>query len=584
MGRIERNSFMGQAGVSTRPEDLLDAAFKIKVIRGDVAAVWPDTGHNPKRRGTRITNQTLDAWRIAAQKAKERGGCEIDGLVSRVRYRGNREKRLSDEVETVMCQSFDEFLGRQGVSPSLRQFKSDILLRCNAAGIDFPPSGRTVSKWFEKQDRCYLVARQKGPYARYETDGYVPREYRSRIIDTTLPFMLAHADHTPLPIKCPSVYGDYFYGRQLWYSTLVDSSMDLELSYLLSYDPPSSMTIVMLLLLCASHWSGFLPTFVATDNGADFGATHASNTLSEAEVHHLYRPIRCPRFGTLVELANNSLSQNLRALAGNTLAVKDFYRTSPGFKAKDVAYLTLPELSAHLTGFFESKFDEPGPDTRGMSRREFMASQFGRLEGNQVVQTGELGTLHAPRVTLNDDFIIRCMPYASHGGTRVVRAEGYVECGGLAYYGMGEGIRQYSGKRVYVKQDHFCSGRAWIAAPGGTWHECRNQFYDTLRHYTKNEAAEYIGYLRHTKVLKGNDPVANGAVFQRSACAADIPEQLAAARRCTRESLYATDAAIFINGDPLQDGRTTPAEAAGMLATSPGARLAPRPIRSVSIG
>ncbi|EUC16541.1 hypothetical protein [Paraburkholderia hospita] len=530
----------------TRPEDIEMAQFRLKVIRGEIEPRWQDTGHNKVRKNQLISAQTIDSWRVSARKAREQGKAEIDGLLTNERLRGNRDGKIEEEVELIMDEAVDDFFEQKGVAPSKVSFAGEVKLRCEALGLP-APSRRTTDRRLEKEDKCYLVERQKGPYARYESDGFVSREFRSRIIDTKVPFMLAHADHTPLPFKCPSVFGDYFYGRQLWYSALVDQAMDHELAFMLSYDQPSGITTVILILLCAAHWNGHIPTFVATDNALDFKGNLTVNVLSEGESHHLYRPPRCPRFGSIAELGNNSLVQKLRSLAGNTLAVRDFYGTSPGFAAKDVANVTLPELSAHLTGFFLDKFDLPGPHTNGMTRRDFMRTQ-----------TGELGELHSPSLTISDHLLIRCMPYA-RGETRQVRTDGYIECNGLAYRGIGKGIRHLAGKRVWVKVDRFCGGRVWVVPPGGGWIECRSDFYEMLRHFTEHEVVEYMGYLRDAKVLRGNDPVANGAIFVRHACHHGVPAAIVAARRCTREALIATDAAIFVNADPLQSSETQPA-------------------------
>ena len=568
--RILRTAALGDSWRQTRPEDIETAKFRLKVIHGEVEPIWPDTGHNKVRRGQAISLQTIEQWRVDARKARNQGKSEIDGLLSNERLRGNRCGKIEQEVEQIMAETMDSFFEQKGVAPTNRAFASEVQVRCSAAGFG-KPTRRTTDRFLDKEDRSYLVACQKGPRARYETDGFVPREFRSRIIDAGVPFMLAHADHTPIPFKCPSVFGNFFYHRQLWLSVLVDQAEDLELAFMLSYDPPNSMNTAILLLLCAHRWGGLVPTFLATDNGPDFCSTHVLDVLSEAEVHHLYRPKNAPRFGSIVELSNNALAQNLRSLAGDTQAVNDFYRSSPGFRSQDVACMTLPELSAHLTGFFDSKYDVPGPHTLGMSRRAFRADRF-----------RELGTLQYPHLKINDDLLIRCMPYASHGGTRIVRAEGYVECNSLAYYGMGEGIRKYVGTRVWVKPDRFCAGRVWVAPTGGTWHECRNQYYETIRKFTQHEAAEYIGYLRDRKVLKGNDPVENGALFHRCATFGEIPDQLVTARRCTRESLIAVDSAIFKNRDPLQLADSDSREPVSSPRVQPLVPTA-TPLRSVSL-
>ncbi|WP_152530753.1 hypothetical protein [Paraburkholderia dilworthii] len=528
------------AGVGARREDQELAAFRLQVIRGEIEAKWPDTGTNPLRAGKPISQQTLFTWRAKADASKAKGLSPADGLVFEERNRGQRGHRLSEPVLEVIAQTYDDFMKRRGVQPTTRQFASEVKIACELRNYSVP-CRRTLTNWLKGEDRCYLARIQKGPFARYESTGFVPREHRSRVIDTTVPFMLVHTDHTPVPMKLLSAYTHQTYERQLWFSALVDIATDWELSWILSYDHPTSVTTMLLLLLCAHRWYGHLPVFLATDNGADYAGNHVARLVSETEMHHVYRPKNMPRFGCFAEISNNSLAQNLRSVAGNTVAVEDFHRVSDGFRAKDAAQFTLPELSAHLTGYFDLKGGDPGPRTMGVPRKEFINQRF-----------GELGESYSPMVTVNDDLIVRCLPEASHGGMRKVRQEGYVEVDGLAYYGMGEGVGKFADQYVYVKPDVFCAGRVWIAPPGSRWYECRNSWYETLRFFTKHEAGEVLAYLRHANMLKGNDPVANGATFQRFALSRRLPEDLEKARRCTRESLYTVEAAIFHGGDPLQ--------------------------------
>ncbi|HEU5375352.1 MAG TPA: hypothetical protein VFV38_07940 [Ktedonobacteraceae bacterium] len=170
------------------------------------------------------------------------------------------------------------------------------------------------------------------------------------------PFALAHLDHTLLDIYLISSIT----GKPLAkpYATfLTDAYSRRMLAVHVSYEPPSSRSVMMAFRLCVQRY-GRLPQEIVVDHGPEFGRVYFEALLFQCFVTKMNRSPQQPHFGSVIErIFGTTTSEFLNQLRGNTQARKEPRQMTREVDPQRLAVWTLERFAARLTEYVYEVYD-----------------------------------------------------------------------------------------------------------------------------------------------------------------------------------------------------------------------------------
>ncbi|MFM0555886.1 hypothetical protein P0D69_33650 [Paraburkholderia sediminicola] len=470
------------------------AKFKRDVSDGVIPPIWREQdGHT--RNGKRISHVVLSRWQSQYEAAKLKYPEDpVLGLIPAWRDRGGRSSADPDLLELWDDIYRKRVLGDHwDLATTHREF-SDL---AKQKGLKPWVYETSRVRWNEAKNGIFLES-MHGRTVRYAYAGHVSPAKRNKLYNFEKPYILAHADHTPVSMKIENSATGNIIRTQLWLSYLIDNATGEKLAYVLCFWPPSARTIALLLFACLERHS-FLPAFIVLDNAPEFHSVVTHKIANEARCSLLWRPPYEPRYGGSVESANRQTEvRNLRMLVGQTVTVKNLETYSRAFKASKPELMTLTELMAHLDAAF---FDVELNSGSTKSGTQTMRQHIDRLLEDEVDEHGV--PTYRTRLGMTEDVRRICMPPAPKGGTRIVRPGGWVEYQNLPYYH--ESLKRLAKKTVEIVPDLIDPTCLYVYYKGlkeQKWLTCICERLLPYAHFTRREFAGVFAEMRRDGIFR----------------------------------------------------------------------------------
>lgn len=472
------------------PEAYVYAQRKLSTLSERTSFWWPGSGRS--REGRLIPLATKAAWKAEAELGELTYNSAVYGLVPRWNDRGSRAQKYPEsELLWDAVYLKHRLLKRWTIRATHGMFVA-IARRLRLPFF----SERTAKVRDSKCDRSIFVKLRDGSSARYSIAGFAPPGTANRLYQATVPFLVAHIDHTPLSIRIENSANGRLIKSQVWLTVMIDCATGRKLAWVLSFSAPSAASVATVLFECIDRHK-CLPRFIIVDNAPEFDSLVMHRIFQEAESHLIWRPPYHPRYGSPVEAANNQITtQVLQQLTGNTVAVKNLYDYSRTFIARNPELMTLTQLNAHLKGVFDEVELKMGSARTG---DESVLDYEARREM-------EVGVGHRKVIELTLSLRRLCMPEASNNGLRRVRAEGYIVVNNLAYYS--EDLKRFQGQNVRVFPDVIHPGLVYVFLGKDVgWYTGKSIFVDFFSLYSRRELLGVIAELRLGRLRGVRNPV-----------------------------------------------------------------------------
>ena len=404
-----------------------------------------------------LSERTLTRYRAKCSQAEKNGELAVLALVPLTGMRGNRTERLAYEQMEMLRQAFEQFW----VSHEARSYKAcHALLKNLCSSIDVKPvSLPTMIKYFDAWATDQDVRARHGKRFAYQKGQFVESTTIDSPPNGSRWFQYVHLDHTQLDVELISSVTGKPLGRP-WLTLAVDAFTRRVVAMYLTFDPPSYVSVMMLIrdLVCRHQR---LPEFFVVDNGKDLISSAFGTFLQSNDVHLRMRPAGQPRHGAVMERLFGTLtSEYIHNLAGNTKATKNVRMTTGKHLPKNFAQWTLESLYAGINFWAFEHYDQTEHPTLGMSPR----SAFERSQKNTGVRPHKW-------VLFTRDFLIATCPPVSREGTRTVDGQRGVKVHERYYWDASFSSPKLSGKSLEVREDPWdCSsvyvrdGAQWIRA------------------------------------------------------------------------------------------------------------------------
>lgn len=443
---------------SKGPAALADANRKNKIILPYLSG---DTTTKP--------SSTIYGWLKRYREAEMLYGHGYLGLIDRKSERGNRLPKLPAQSYKLMKVCIEEqFLNATEASPI--SVYGHYLNACENANV-IAASFKTFMARLRRLDAKDTEQSRKGFRAAYQLDEFywelkptIPRH-------GDRPFEIVHIDHTELDIELvDSVTGGNL-GRP-WLTLMMDANSRHILAYVLSYEPPSYRSCMMVIRECVRIHNR-LPQTLVVDGGADFNSVYFEQLIAFYCITKKNRPGAQPRFGSVLErLFGVTNEQFVHLLRGNTQITKNVRQVTKAVNPANLAVWTLPKLKERIGLYFFKVYENLDHPSLGESSRK----AFERGLAHHGVRPMKI-------VRYDDNFILSTLPSTSKGHAKVIQSRG-IKINNFYYWHAT--MRLTTGLEVAVRYDPYDIGTAY-AFVKGQWVRCVSPFYAMLQGRSEKE-------------------------------------------------------------------------------------------------
>jgi putative transposase len=434
----------------------------------------------PYLEGQSVTNgipkqRTLRRWLHNYRQAEQKYGYGYIGLIPSERNKGNRNRKLSQQVIELLSKFIDEEYENKKQKTKQSVYAS-FVRRCSKSGIsdDQIPSYKTFIQEVNKRPKHSQIEKRSGHRAAYEMEEFYWELELSTPRHGDFPFHIAHIDHTELDIELRCSQTGKVLGRP-WLTLLVDAFTRSILAIYISYDSPSYRSCMMVLRICVQRHSR-LPQIIITDNGKEFYSTYFETLLAIFECTLKRRPPAKPRFSSVCErLFGTTNTQFLYNLAGNTQITKKVRLMTKSVNPKNLSVWTLGLLYMYLTQWAYTIYDTTEhPALHGQSPHEVF-----------LMGINQFGSRNSRIIPYDDNFRIFTLPTTTKGKALVQPGKG-IKIDNKYYWHQTFRDPQVEKTLVNVRYDPFNAGIAY-AYIRGLWVECISEYYPLFRGHSEKE-------------------------------------------------------------------------------------------------
>jgi putative transposase len=417
----------------------------------------------------RPKTRTERHWISSYREAEIRYGYGYLGLLDNTDKKGNRLPKLPSKSYELMNTCVDEqYLNSTDTSPI--SVYGHYRNACEKADV-IAASFKTFLARLKRLDAKDTEQSRKGFRAAYQLDEFywelkptIPRH-------GDRPFEIAHLDHTELDIQLvDSVTGGNL-GRP-WLTLMMDANSRHILAYVLSYEPPSYRSCMMVIRECVRIHNR-LPQTLVVDGGAEFNSVYFEQLIAFYCITKKNRPGAQPRFGSVMErLFGVTNQQFVHLLRGNTQITKNVRLVTKAVNPANLAVWTLPKLKERIGLYFSKVYENLDHPSLGESSRR----AFERGLAHHGVRPMKI-------VRYDDAFILSTLPSTSKGHAKVIQSRG-IKINNFYYWHAT--MRITTGQEVAVRYDPYDIGTAY-AFVKGQWVRCVSQFYAMLQGRSEKE-------------------------------------------------------------------------------------------------
>lgn len=422
-----------------------------------------------------------------AQALYENG---LVGLLADYSGRGNSGKRLPGRVYEIM-DYFIEHEYETLVQKGKYAVWGLVLKKCEEEGIKDQPSYPTFCTRVDKRPRKDQIRKRKGRRAAYKHEEFIYWIEQDTPRNGDRPFHIAHADHTKLDIELVCPYTGENLGRP-WASFLIDAYSRRLLAIVVTFDPPSYRSVMMLIRECMRRHHR-MPQIIVVDGGREFDSKYFRRLASALQITIKIRPAAKPRFGSVGErifgIANK---QFVHLLMGNTQIMTYVRQVTKTVNPKELAVWTLGDFNEWFTAWGYEFYDKNPHWT--LKQTPFDAyTRAIKLTG---MRKGRLGTY-------DETFRILTMPTTAKGTAKNVVDKG-VKVNNIYYKSPELRDREIEGKQLIVRYDPFDISNIYVRIKG-KWVRCLSEHYTTFQYCTQRQLKIASQELRKKdeKLLKG---------------------------------------------------------------------------------
>lgn len=442
-------------------------------------AILPYQQGTAKAPPSRSVRRSLCKWK----KAEAGLGNGFVGLLPHYALSGNRAPRVDPAVMRIVRK---ETTDHYATTKKSRKHHVHVRIVAECERLSLPPPSYAWYCHFLKRLPAYeLKKAREGSKAAYNLE---PRQTNDgSVLDARAdaPWQKAYLDHTEIELETRCSQTSVLLGRP-WLSALIDDNSADVLAWYLTWDPPSSRSVMMVLRDCVRR-HGRLPDEIVVDGGKDMASTWFEVVCAFYCVTITRRPASKARFGSRGERMFGTIDTTfLHNCLGNTQLRKNVRQMTPEVDPNHKAVWTM----GALLDAFERYFDH----YRNLVHRELLVPPRVAMERGLLAGSGRAER----RIGYDRNFLISTCPTTKTGQAKV-QPDG-VKINYL-YYSCPT-LRLAFGKKVPVRFDPTDMSIAF-ALVEGKWLELTSRFANTLKGRTERELQlARDEYFRHRSMVE----------------------------------------------------------------------------------
>ncbi len=296
-----------------------------------------------------VPERTRYYWQNLYKQAEVEFHNGFVGLLKQPRRTVTKRKvspRVLELFEKVMVENYEVPGG-----PNQKLCRAVLKDLCQAENYKAPSQN-----WFnleiKKRDQLKTLEKRFGSGVAYQASAALAL-YLNDETPTHGDYFMAvgYIDHTQVDVEVKCAETGKSLGRP-WLTVLVAGHNREVLAFWLSFDPPSSVSVLQVLRQCMKTWKR-LPRRLVLDGGKEFQSTEIQTIAAFLKTELCYRPGKKPRFGAIIESLFGSTNVLMfHNLQGNTVIRKNVRAIRPEVDPDNLVHYDLPLLSAILEVYF----------------------------------------------------------------------------------------------------------------------------------------------------------------------------------------------------------------------------------------
>ncbi len=475
-------------------------------------------------------------WRAMYKRGQELYGSGLLGLIPRTSQRGNRLPRIDEAVVTVMEKVIDELYATNS-GWSMVACWGEVCNRCNARSL-LAPSLAAFRKQIRLRSKTEVVTAREGEKAAYSSSEFFWRLDASTPRHGERPFEIGHIDHTELDLQFRGSRRGEKLGKA-WLSVLIDAWSRQVLAWIITFDPPSYRSCMLLLRECIVR-HGRIPKTIVVDKGPDLQSVYLDTLLARLESHKKTRPGSRPRFGSVIErFFGVSNQQFTHCLQGNNLALQKPRQMSESHDPRELSVWTLPTFREAFETYLNDVYGAMEHPALGLSPKEALAIG--------LAQSGFRRHVLIPNTT---DLTIMCLP-STRSGTVTIDSSRGIKINYIYYWTPAFRDPKLAGTEVPVRYDPNDKSVAivWLK---DHWEPCQSEFASVFRGHTEKEIALITQEITAKNRRTGTRQTINASLIAQHLTSARATEKVLQQRLKDQEMQAEPPPAV---PSPAQDGR-----------------------------
>jgi putative transposase len=460
-----------------------------------------------------IPSRTKRHWRRLRRLGATTYNCTLIGLISNVRLRGNRKPKLPARIYELADKVIREHY-MNAIQRSKTAAFGFLRTECNALGVDLPSFPWFCSR-IGKVDRYELINSRSGRKAAYKYSEQIHGQANQNHGDR--PWEVGLCDHTELDIRARCELTQLDLGRP-WLSKLQCGYSRRVLAYVLTYDPPSYRTLMLLIRRCLQI-HGRLPSRLVVDGAREFGSCYFETLMARCECTIIRRPPAQGRYGSLIErIFGTTTSQLIHNLSGNTKATKLVRQLTEEVDPKNHVVWTLPDLNNLLSTYYNEHYDcRPHP---GLDMMTPVAKYAQGMD--------KTGMREHRIIPFTEDVYLLTLPPTRSGHARVQAGQG-VTINRIRYWSDAMKDPEIEGQDVDVRFDPLDVSVAYVQIKG-KWQKCLSEYSTIFQERTEREVEQASLIIRQRAKAAGDRLSVSAARLAEFLVSADAEEKLSKQR------------------------------------------------------